>query len=61
MAYENAVKFRTRKEQRKVHETMVSLLSPLKQHCDEETQYSIEMTLRILANNVDVEEDSDAE
>ena len=61
MAYEKAVKFRTRKEQRKVNETMVSLLAPLEQHCDEETQRCIELTLRILANNVEVEEDSNAE
>ena len=57
----DVVKIKTRKEYRKLVETMVSLLSPLKQHCDTETQDSIEMTLRILANNVEVEEKSDAE
>lgn len=40
--------FKDRREQRKICETMSSLLSPLKNHCDKNTKECIEITLRIL-------------
>jgi hypothetical protein len=52
------MKFESKTQKRKVNETMASLLSPLKYHCDERTRKSIEITLRIL-QDTEFEEDED--
>lgn len=42
------MKFRNRKEQRKVTERMVALLEPIKYYLDEDTQECVKIALRIL-------------
>lgn len=41
-------KFKSRKIKREVNETMASLLSSLKNHCNDETKECINITLQIL-------------
>ena len=42
------MEFKDRKEKRKVNETMASLLVPMMNHLDEETQECVRLTIRML-------------
>ena len=54
------MKYKDRKEQRKVTETMNSLLSPLLNHCNNETAIVIRRALYLLGK-IDIESQEESE
>lgn len=52
------MKFKDRKQKLNVCETMASLLCPMKEHMNERTKESIEITLRMLSET-EVENEAD--
>lgn len=55
------MKFKNRKEQREVLETMSSLLSPLMNHLSEQSKEAVKISLRILSDTEYESEDKNSD